>query len=451
MPFTLPNVVEPNTSASLVDAQPAWAGVSFVFEDAFWCDWLYREFDGLRVPRPLIHRPSRHGLPYPDRLSVSPDPADPVQLENYAETLRSAQHLIVVVSPSSGLSELMKEHMRTFRAAGGEERIVALVVKGEPGSPTAEPASISDKEWMPGWLQWRFSESGFSEAERTEPLVVDARLGVATLAEVRAQLLAAMLEVPEEQLSELGVVPRNSTRPNYPSEVTPSQQVVESQESDFEEKGGGIGWMTAAIFLTACCGIGALILSKQSQDRVESTTQAALEKSSNAATKEKNAPPPKGAPMVASAPVPTPKKEAAPASEPGKPAAVVAVSPLPQTDTREFRALVERRDRFFFLAESRIQDGAGEEAYDIMKQAADVAAIALRKSAGAAPDLLRAAEIRRRLGQLATQYTSPVESREHFETARDLMQQLRDKGPVGEDGARLIIDIESGLKKLSAQ
>ena len=145
MPFPVPSVCEENPNSTAIATDPSWAGVSFVFEDAFWCDWLYREFDGLRVPRSLIHRPSRHGLPYPDRLSVSPDPADPVQLENYAETLRTAQHLIVIVSPSSGRSELMREHMRAFRAAGGEERIVALIVKGEPGSPMAEPASMNDR------------------------------------------------------------------------------------------------------------------------------------------------------------------------------------------------------------------------------------------------------------------------------------------------------------------
>lgn len=193
-------------------ANPAcWAAVSFAFEDAVWCDWIYREFDGTRVPKPLTGRPSRHGTPYPERISVSPDPADPQQLENYVETLKGAQHLIIVVSPTSAHCNAMQEHLRVFRASGGEERVIALVVKGEPASPSAEAGSAADAHWLPKWLQWRFQNNQFDPGPPCEPYVVDARLGVSSLAEVRARLCAALLEVPVTQLGELGVVGRSST------------------------------------------------------------------------------------------------------------------------------------------------------------------------------------------------------------------------------------------------
>ena len=437
-----PSASEVSSIASLPGSDPSWAGVSFAFEDAFWCDWLYREFDGLRVPRPLINRPSRDGVPYPDRLSVSPDPADPVQLENYAETLRTAQHLIVVVSPSSGRSELMQEHMRTFRATGGEERIIALVVKGEPGSPTAEPASSGDIAWMPQWLQWRFSDVGFATAERTEPLVVDARLGMATLLEVRAQLLAAMLEVPEEKLSELGVIPRPSTRPAL-SLPAPASEVPFNQKDATREDRSGTGWMTAAILLTSCCAIGGLFFLKAQQDRSELAQTGPRSTPGQVAKANENWKP--GDALVAAVPV-----AGEPESESKEPVTgpIVAVSSMPDTNTREFKALVERRDRLFFLAEARIKNGDAEESFDILKQAADSAAQAVRKSDADAPHLMRAAEIHRRLGQLSTVVT---EGREHFERARELIQQAREKGPVGEDGAKILVDIEFGLKKLSAQ
>jgi hypothetical protein len=192
-------------------AQPCWAAVSFVFEDAPWCDWIYREFDGSRVPRPLAGRPSRHGFPYPDRLSVSPDPADPQQLESYAETLKIAQYLIIIVSPNSSHDQTAQEHMRLFRAAGGEERIIALVVKGEPASGSAEPGSVNDASWLPKWLAYRFKGNTFEAGVPNEPMIIDARLGVSSLAEVRARLCAAMLEVPVSQLGELGVMIRHTT------------------------------------------------------------------------------------------------------------------------------------------------------------------------------------------------------------------------------------------------
>lgn len=210
-------------------AQSCWAAVSFVFEDAPWCDWIYREFDGSRVPRPLAGRPSRHGVPYPDRISVSPDPADPLQLESYADTLRTAQHLVIVVSPNSFHDESAAEHIRLFRAAGGEERIVALVVKGDPASPSAEPGSAADASWMPQWLAYRFVDNAFEPAPPCEPLVIDARLGVSSLAEVRAKLCAALLEVTVPQLGELGVGVRYTAADLAPHPHT-SQVIVQMPE-----------------------------------------------------------------------------------------------------------------------------------------------------------------------------------------------------------------------------
>ena len=445
MQLSLPRAPESELLSSEMDEAPSWAAVSFTFDDAFWCDWLFREFDGLRVPRTLIRRPSRHGLPYPDRLSISPDPADPVQLENYAATLRTAQHLIVVVSPESGRSELIQEQMRVFRAAGGEERIVAVVVKGEPGSPIAEPAALSDVEWMPQWLRWRYTAEGFAPAERTEPLVVDARLGIATLAEVRAQLLAAMLEVPEEQLSELGVITRSSSRP---STIRPDSvpEVIAVPEEPTPEESGGIGWITAAIILTTCCAIGGLILWRLQQDRsLDALIQAesGVEQSTPAAEQVEWKP---GSPVVAVSPVSTKPIQVDEMTAALKLGAEFTLPP--EADTREFRTLVERRDRLFKLAESRLEKNSGGEAFDILKQAALVAAIASRKSDNHPAHLHREAEIHRTLGQLSTKYSTPAEGREHLEKGRLLIEQIRAKGDIGEDGARLSAEVETSLKKL---
>jgi hypothetical protein len=442
MPFPVRSVIDQSSTAPSVDAEHSWAGVSFVFEDAFWCDWLYREFDGLRVPRPLINRPSRHGLPYPDRLSVSPDPADPVQLENYAETLRTAQHLIVVVSPHSGRSELMQEHMRTFRAGGGEERIVALIVNGEPGSPTAEPASISDKKWMPPWLEWRFSEAGFAEAERTEPFVVDARMGVATLPEVRARLLAAMLEVEESRLGELGVVPRPATRANYPANNSESSPAKSLPVVD-PPKGNGNVWLTATIAFTALCGLGGLaLLYLNKKGGIESKKHAA------------------GAAQLAGSHISKPEPQiisdvitattVGPRGVNGS-APLVKAAPVPDPQTREFKSLTERRDRLMALAESHLEKGATDEAFEIFKQSSEIAAIAVKKSDSGISHLIRAAEIARRLGQIAFRVTSPTESREYFEKGRQFIHEARSKGASENDGAALLGEIEVGLQKLSAQ
>src|SRR5262249_61311736 len=75
---------------------------------------------------------------------------------------------------------------------------------------STEPGCEADREWLPKWLEWRFRNNAFDPAPRSEPVVIDARFGISSLSEVRAQLCAALLEVPTSQLAELGVVIRSS-------------------------------------------------------------------------------------------------------------------------------------------------------------------------------------------------------------------------------------------------
>lgn len=459
MSLPLPSATKTSSSPAY-DAPPAWAAVSYVFEDALWCSWLFDEFDGLRVPKALIHRPSRHGLPYPDRISMTPDPSDTEQLDGYRDALRKAQHLILVVSPASGHSALLTEHLRIFRGITDGERIIAIIVKGDPGSPDAEPASESDREWLPSCLQWRFNGKEFAEADRTEPLIIDARLGASTLPEIRARLLAAMLEVEEERLFELGAVPRYNTRQPVltPVAETPPENAVNNDKAPEAKTNAGSSIWPALAF-AACAVIGGMCfwwLPSGETDAALSTNtgELALQNAQPRQAVKDDGPLVfvKAAPhSSANTPTPAPQKPveanrptASSATDAAKTSATSA-----DTGTREFRSMLERRDRMFFLGEARLRNGGGEEAYDIFKQAAEVAAIAIRRSENAPEHLLRAAEIHRRIGQLAAKYTTPVESREHLEKARNLIQQIRAKSTIGPDGAQLLVDVESALKKIS--
>ncbi|MEK0448126.1 MAG: hypothetical protein RL088_394 [Verrucomicrobiota bacterium] len=464
MPLLSPSVSESSTSASPYAAPPSWAAVSYVFEDALWCDWLFHEFDGLRVPRPLINRPSRHGRPYPDRISMTPDPSDPEQLDCYPDAMRQAQHLILVISPSSGRSELVNDHLRIFRGLTDGERIIAIVVKGDPGCPSAEPASESDKEWLPSCLQWRFDGRNFAEAERTEPLVIDARMGVSTLSEVRTRLLAAMLEVEEERLGELGSVPRHSIRPVIYSPVPDAAPENADDVVVVRKPAEGGGWKAALI--AACAVIAGFAfwwLPSGAMDEpvvpaawvpqpVNLPGSSGPREEVRLVTVKAVAPVALPDPPTAIVQVPREEKPA----QPPAPALVARVATgtttlVPETESPEFRSVVERRDRMFFLGEARMRAGGGEEAYDIFKQAAEVAAIAIRRSDATPEHVLRAAEIHRRIGQLAVQFTTPLEGREQFEKARQLIQQVRAKGPIGSEGAHLLVDVEGALRKLSSQ
>jgi hypothetical protein len=100
------------------------------------------------------------------------------------------------------------ETIRTFRNAGGEERIIALVVDGAPDSSHDQAPRSADIEWLPSWLRWRCDEKGFCPADRTEFRIVDGRRGYSNLKRMRDELLTAIVEIDAAELESLGAFNR---------------------------------------------------------------------------------------------------------------------------------------------------------------------------------------------------------------------------------------------------
>ena len=458
---------EPVLSAASAapEASRCWAVVSFVFEDACWCDWLYREFDGERVPRTLHGKPSRDGLPYPERFSVSPDPADPVQLENYVETLQNAQHLIIVVSPSSARADVIKEHMRMFKAKGGEERIIALVVKGEPASPAAEPGNEKDREWLPKWLDWRFENNAFATAGRDEPIVVDARLGVSSLAEVRARLFASMLEVQIAELAELGVVIRASPSERVlhgaqqhasvpPPKPTPMPRIAitPSEPAPTHSR-----WPVVLCGIAALAALGCLAFwptpvphplslpvstsAPPAQSPVQDAVVVAVEQ--------------KPTPVVASTAPAEPIALPTPPEEPVPPAKVEAAAPvqvnIPIEDlavARKRFELSSKRDRLIRLAETKVAAGDHSEALEVFELAIEAAKELVRLGSNDHDSVVELAILYRRMGTLASSVNSSAEARGHFESGRKTLQALRASGRLPMEGAKVLAELDSAIRRL---
>jgi hypothetical protein len=461
-----------------------WAAVSFLFEDAVWCDWLYREFDGERVPRPLIKRPSRFGIPYPDRISVTPDPADPTQLENYAETLQAAQQLVLVVSPASGQSPMLQEHLRIFKAAGGEERIVALVVKGDPGSPSADPGADSDREWLPPWLTWRFENNQFRDAGPTEPLVVDARLGIASLAEARARIMAALLEVERAALTELGIVTRPTTNlmelpvghraPGIPAPTPSTATFVEIAEGEtIREAHSNLPLWICGVAALAALGFLACWPDPLQHDASRARQTLPVKRVQTPGL-------PIDMPLVEARPIldaaipelsqPIPAPAAAPAngtqvaqlpvtntppqgtatiiSQPPASAPKAPISQLvPVTSTARLESAT-RRDRFTRLAEAQMAEGNSREALDLLENAMDVSREMVGSTSATAGDSLDFAFLARRAGTLAEGLGLPAVARKHYETGRKALADLRTKTSLSLEGMRLLGEFDSLLRQL---
>lgn len=149
------------------------AFISYSHRDAAWADWLHRAVERYRVPRALVGRQTAQGIVparlmplFRDReeLAASTDLSAVI-----TAALEGAGHLVVLCSPRSAQSKWVNAEILAFKRLGREDRIVALIVDGEPNS--GDPAT----ECFPEALKYRLGPDGALTGERTEPVAADAR------------------------------------------------------------------------------------------------------------------------------------------------------------------------------------------------------------------------------------------------------------------------------------
>jgi eukaryotic-like serine/threonine-protein kinase len=97
---------------------------------------LHRSLEGYRVPKPLIGQvtqigevPGRLGRLFRDRdeLAAAPDLKAEIQA-----ALRQSDELIAVCSPAAAKSYYVNEEIKTFKAIGRSNRVLASIIDGEP-------------------------------------------------------------------------------------------------------------------------------------------------------------------------------------------------------------------------------------------------------------------------------------------------------------------------------
>jgi hypothetical protein len=208
----------------------SWAAVAFTADDGAWCDWIYRNLNGYPLPPSLVDRVTPHGFPRPDCLSVFPDRRDPAYEEHYGQALKEGVYLIVVCSAASVHDAGIEGKIRDFKNAGGEERIIALVVDGPPEAKLGERLRAAQCDWLPSWLQWRLEADGFRTADRSEPRVVDARRGYRSLKQVRDSLLTALVDMDGAEFERLGGCnrPVEGVELSEPPSVAPAPEMTTS-------------------------------------------------------------------------------------------------------------------------------------------------------------------------------------------------------------------------------
>lgn len=136
--------------------------ISYSHRDERWAAWLHRALETYRLPRTVAAAAEdrRLGRFFRDRdeLATSVDLGARI-----TEALQGSANLIVICSPAAAASRWVNEEIRRFKQIGGEDRVFAFIVDGEP--PSCFPAALLE----------RHDSDGAPLTAAGEPIAADAR------------------------------------------------------------------------------------------------------------------------------------------------------------------------------------------------------------------------------------------------------------------------------------
>ena len=179
------------------------AFISYSHLDESWASWLHKRLETYQGHKKLIGTPNRYGESVPRRLF--PVFRDRDELEGASDlpdrirdALQRSRFLIVVCSPRSARSKWVDEEIRTFKTFGHEDRVLALIVDGEPNAPP--DAAGADAECFPVSLRHRVGANRELLPERAEPIAADVRKGKDGARNALLKILAGVLGVRFDEL-----------------------------------------------------------------------------------------------------------------------------------------------------------------------------------------------------------------------------------------------------------
>jgi eukaryotic-like serine/threonine-protein kinase len=116
-----------------------WAFVSYSSKDKKWGKWLHNRLESFPIPKEfqgtelfdgaVLGKDLKPCFRDRDELSGSADLGPAI-----FKALNSTRYLIVLCSPNSAKSEWVNKEIEDFKEIGGEKRILALILDGEPNS-----------------------------------------------------------------------------------------------------------------------------------------------------------------------------------------------------------------------------------------------------------------------------------------------------------------------------
>ncbi len=172
------------------------AFLSYSHRDAHWAKWLHAALEGYSIDKDLVGRQTPVGaVPkvlrpiFRDREDFS---AGHSLTEQTAAALDASQFMVVLCSPNAAKSQYVNEEIRRFKALGRADRVIPVIVAGEPGDP--------DEECFPPALRFKLGSDGALTDEREEPIAADARPQGDGKALAKIKLIAGLLGVGFDEI-----------------------------------------------------------------------------------------------------------------------------------------------------------------------------------------------------------------------------------------------------------
>lgn len=153
------------------------AFISYSHRDQDVAKRLHRALESYRIPVKLVGKetavgkvPRRLRPIFRDREEL---PASGDLSAELSAAIRQSQFLIVICSPSAARSRWVNEEILQFKRFHGDNRVLALVVDGEPNP--ASHGGVSSQECFPEALRFHIGADGHLSDEPAEPIAADYR------------------------------------------------------------------------------------------------------------------------------------------------------------------------------------------------------------------------------------------------------------------------------------
>ncbi len=173
------------------------AFLSYSHRDAKFARRIHADLEAWRVDRDLVGRETPLG-PVPQTLRpIFRDREDfaggGILTDAMREALSESTFLIVLCSPDAAQSDYVNEEIRLFKAMGRADRIIPVIIAGEPGNPSTE--------CFPSALTRSVGADGELLDEPVEPLAADAREQGDGRRRALAKVVAGLLGISFDEIA----------------------------------------------------------------------------------------------------------------------------------------------------------------------------------------------------------------------------------------------------------